>query len=579
MAYKKKISALLVGALAFGTGAFAPATFAEGECVASNLEELEVCLADASATSIITTDTIAISGEGTNTTLIINKDVNGGAGLNVFEISDGANVTLRGTGTITAGRYGAVVEGADLTIDGVTIDATNSGCYGVYARDNGRVTIESGMVVADYAAFAGNNTTGDMNFYIDGGQLISNRYPAIYMPGQVDLRMRNGTLTGGIVARMGQIEIEGGTINLQSTPVENDGIDQNYNGMPSVANEAITLLAGSYKSTNAEHGNDMNVRISGDRTRVNGDIVLYDLGNNAVGYEQNVNVTIEDGYLTGFKTKFTTDEIGFALKNGYTAGLNNEAGRIKVELWGGSYTTEPAEEDIAPGSEAELNAETGVYEIWPTKVDYKDDYFEELYNDDYAAYIDINSELIADRKATFSAEVVEDLSRLQITGDGELIGALDLDLLDRDGARIEINDVDMTVYIDIDEETYNMLSEYDKIEIAYFDENGVEIERLEATLNIQPDEFTDPETGETTNWAYYWIEFNTTHLSTYGIVGVNGDSETAEGGEAEGSSASTPQTGTVTMAGASASIAAVFTSVVIGIMTSVVSFAYLIRRR
>ena len=68
MAYKKKMSTLLVGALALGTGVFAPATFAEGECVASNLEELEACLADASATFVTTTDTIAVTGEGTNIT-------------------------------------------------------------------------------------------------------------------------------------------------------------------------------------------------------------------------------------------------------------------------------------------------------------------------------------------------------------------------------------------------------------------------------------------------------------------------------------------------------------------------------
>ena len=573
MTYKQLACALSVSALAIGAGVFVPAAWAEGVCEASNLEGLETCLADESADSITTTNTIVVTGESVDKTLVINKDITGASGKDVFHIEDGAKLTLRGSGTITAGRYGAIADGAELVIDGVRIEATNPASYGVYAKENGRVTIESGQVVADYAAFAGNNTTGDMNFYINGGQLISNRYPAIYMPGQVDLQMRGGTLTGGIVARMGQIVIEGGTINAQPTPVEGDGIDQNYSSMPSVADEAITLLAGSYKSANAEHGNSMNLTIGDGNAQINGDIVLYDLGNTAEGYEQDVNVQINGGRLTGFKTKFTEEEIGFNLKSGYTAGLNNDAGRITVEIWGGEFTAEPAEEDIAPGNEAELNTNTGTYEIYPINVDYNEDYFETLYNDDYATFIDINSEFIADRKADFTAEVV-DPSSLNLTGDGELIGALDLNIVDRNNVRIEVNDVDMTVYIDIDEDTYNQLAAYDKIQAVYFDDEGNEAERIDAELKVEHDEYVNPETGEEFSWSFYWIEFKTTHLSTYGIVGVN---EAASESESS-SEASTPDTGTVTMAGASASTAAIVTALVSGVLTAVVSFTYLYKK-
>ncbi|MBR3353356.1 hypothetical protein IKG49_02070 [Candidatus Saccharibacteria bacterium] len=560
---------LSAAALVAGSGVFAPAVWADGECVAADLEGLETCLADTESTSVTTTDTIVVSG--VQKTLLINKDINGVSGKDFINVTDGASLTLRGSGIITAGRYGARVDGAELMIDGVTISATNPTMYGVYALNNGRVTMESGQVVADYAAFAGNNTTGDMNFYIHGGQLISNRYPAVYMPGQVFLEMRGGTLSGGIVARMGQITIEGGTINVQSNPVEGDGLDVNYNGMPSMANEAITLIAGSYSSTTTDYGNSMNVSISGYNTQINGDIVLYDLGNTAAGFEQNVNVSIEDGRLTGFKTKYTEEEIGFALKSGYTAGLNNDAGRINVEITGGDFLVEPAEEDLVPGYEADLNEDTGVYEVWPKQVDYKDDYLEALYGD-YAVYVDFNSELIADRKADLAAETI-DPSELKLTGDGELIGAIDINMVDRDGVRIEVNDVDMRVYIDIDEDTYNQLAEYDKIEAVYFDEDGNEVERLEADLNAETYDYVDPITGESETWYFYWVEFSTTHLSTYGIVGVNEESEEAA------EEASAPETGVITMAGASAMNAAVVTAVVIGILTSVVSFAYLIRRR
>lgn len=580
--YKHLGCALSVVALLAGAGVFAPAVWADGECVASDLEGLETCLADAGADSITTTNTIVVSGEGIDKTLVINKNITGASGKDVFHIENGAKLTLRGSGMIAAGRYGAVADGAELVIDGVNIDATNSACYGVYAKDNGRVTMESGQVIADYAAFAGNNTTGDMNFYINGGLLKSNRYPAIYMPGQVDLVMRGGTLEGGIVARMGQIVIEEGTINQQANPVAGDGLDVNYSGMPSMANEAITLVAGSYKSATTDYGNDMNLTISGGNTRINGSVVLYDLGNTAEDFAQNVNVRIEGGVFTSFETKFTEEEIGFALRNGYTAGLNHEAGRINVELSGGQYTVEPDEEDILPGNEAEYDEDSGYYEIWPINVDYNDDWFEALYDDNYAVVVDIKSEFIADRKADLDVEVV-DPDSLHLTGSGELLGALDLNIVNRDNVRIEVNDVDMTIYIDIDEDVYEQLAAYDRIEVVYFDDERNEVERIDAKLENYHDEYVNPETGETFSWDYYWIEFNTNHLSTYGVVGVNENGGSEENGESEGAAAtdaaSSPETGTMTAQGSSAVSAALITAVAVGFMAMIASFAYLVRRK
>lgn len=562
MAYKRLTYALSVSALALGAGIFTPTALAEGECAASNLEELEVCLASADATSVTTSNTIVISGEGVDKTLIINKDIHGANSRDVFLIENGAKLTLRGSGAIYAGRYGAIADGAELIIDGVNIDASNTACYGVFAKNNGRVTMESGQVVADYAAFAGNNTTGDMNFYVNGGQLRSLRYPAIYMPGQVYLEVRGGTIDGGIVARMGQIQIEGGTINKQSNPVAGDGLDVNYGGMPSMADEAITLVAGSYKSTTTDFGNSMNVVISGNQTKINGDVVLYDLGNTAAGYEQDVNLRIEDGRLSGFKTKFTQDEIGFSLKSGYTAGLNNQEGRIKVELTGGSYTAEPNPDDIIPDSEAEYDEYTESYVIYPKRVDYQNGFIESNGDIDGQAYVFVefgDKELIADRKATLSATVVE-TEGLSLTGEGELIGAVDIDMLDRDGQIIEVKDNSLVIYFDIDEDTYNELKSYDELYAVYFNENGEEVERYRITLENEDD-----------RWFYFWFE--TSHLSTYGVVGVN-NGNVAEGGS-ESTSASAPNTGASTMAGTSASNAAIVTVAVAGVMTVIISLFYL----
>ena len=52
-----------------------------------------------------------------------------------------------------------------------------------------------------------------MNFTVNGGTLTAKYGPAIYMPGQVNLTITDGTLNGGISLRMGQVDISGGTIN------------------------------------------------------------------------------------------------------------------------------------------------------------------------------------------------------------------------------------------------------------------------------------------------------------------------------------------------------------------------------
>lgn len=567
MVHKKLVYALSIGALVLGVGISTHSAWAEGECMAANLAELEECLSDSSTGAIITTNTIVVSGEGTDKTLVINKNITGASGKDFLHIEDGAKLTLRGSGTITAGRYGAVADRSELVIDGVTIDATNPTCYGVFAKDNGVVTMESGQVIADYAAFAGNNTTGDMNFYINGGMLRSERYPAIYMPGQVNLEVLGGTIDGGIVARMGQISIEGGTINAQATPVENDGLDRNYNGMPSMAGEALTLIAGSYKSSTTDFGNSMNILINGSSTRFNGDIALYDLGNTASGYEQNVNVTVEDGVFTAFKTKFTEAEIGFALESGYTAGLNNAAGRISVELLGGSYTVSPDPEMIPIESEIELNTERGTYDILPKEIDYRNEVKKSDSTIDGQIGVTVvfgDNEFYDDRKATLSATEV-DKEGLTLSGKGELFGAFEVTLLNRNLREIEVKDNDLIIYVDIDQEIYDSLSAYDHLYAVYFDEEGNEAERNELTL-----------VNEEGQNYYFW--FKTTHLSTYGVVGVNDEAGVDEESSSSNAVASTPDTGTVTMAGASASTAAIVTALVTGILTAGISFTYLYKK-
>lgn len=90
--------------------------------------------------------------------------------------------------------------------------------------------------------------------------------------------------------------------------------------------------------------------------------------------------------------------------------------------------------------------------------------------------------------------------------------------------------------------------------------------------------------GETTTIEAYEkdgkIGFMNGGFSTFALTYEDVEDNSGEEAVAEGTTkVSSPETGTMTVAGASASVAAMATAIVIGVLTSIVSFAYLIRRR
>lgn len=590
--------ALSVAAMTLGSGVLAPAVFADGVTEVDTFAGLEAALASG-GTVKLTSDiqasfasdlgdvvhTHRLKLDGVNATLDLNGhsiEDNGGTECktfnakkkqytattcNMFELSNHANLTVTGSGAINAGRYAFSVGASDLVLNGATISATSPQAYGVYVFEGGSATINSGSITADYAAFAGNNVTGDMNFYVNGGTLSSVSYPAIYMPGQVYLTMTGGTLNGGIVARIGQIEISGGAVNGQSDYLSNDGLDKNAGGMPSMR-EGIALIAGGkYKSNNTEFGNNLALTVKGEAV-INDGINLYDLGYSDEGYEQNVTVKLEGGVISSFDTKFTNETIGFtpsiAYNNAsYVAGNNNATGRIDISISGGAYATEPDASEIADGYEPEQNTETGAWTILPKEENMADrGAMESDGTKEGALYGNaiFNQGFVTDRKAYFELATLDENEIealvLDSTAGGELILSFDASLWSNRDTTHVIEDVEgtsITIRVILTEEQYNKLKSYDSVKVAYFGDDGKEAERYDATLGIDGDD--------------YYVEFTTTHLSTYGVVGVNEED------------AASPETGTMTREGASVMSAAIITSVAVGLLVSIASFAYLIRRR
>ena len=274
------------------------------------------------------------------------------------------------------------------------------------------------------------------------------------------------------------------------------------------------------------------------------------------------NATIAEGI--NMTTKFGGDVTVYeGIING---GINAAAAAVNAEadnyvLLGGVYDVRPDDKYIPDNFEPDDNEAGEGFAIYPKVVDWSQHgggYIKTNSNDEnqVSATLEIGEYLPADRKATLSVvEVSLDSLTLDAIKGGELIGAVDINMLDRTPAVIDVKDNSLVIWFDIDEDTYNMLSSYDKLYAVYFDENGVEVERYEITLENEG----------------FWFE--TSHLSTYGVVGVNNEEPST--GEA---SASTPDTGTVTAAGASAMSAAIITAVAVGLLTSIISFAYLIRK-
>ena len=109
------------------------------------------------------------------------------AGSHTISVTGESSLTIEtssGEGKITAEKQ-IEVDSASLTLNSgeIEITGTSDKSYGIYVSNNGFVTVNNGTINSSYAALAGNNTTGDMNFEVNGGQLSAKNGPAIYMPG------------------------------------------------------------------------------------------------------------------------------------------------------------------------------------------------------------------------------------------------------------------------------------------------------------------------------------------------------------------------------------------------------------
>lgn len=253
-------------------------------------------------------------------------------------------LTVTGNGKITCANTPIRVNGnsAKLTVDSGTIEST--GDYGIYAMNGGSVVVNDGTLTASLAVLSGNNTTGDMNFEVNGGTLTSQLSEAIYMPGQVSLKVTGGTINGGISTRMGQITVTGGTINGMTGNTDSISDYYHYSGSAWIG-DAIYVLAGTYSSNNQQYQNSCNITISGGTINGNSQygLAVYKIG---TGSKQTVNVNITGGKFSGSKGAVAVVDSGFEHttcppNNTPHVSANPTNVTTSTSISGGYFTTDP----------------------------------------------------------------------------------------------------------------------------------------------------------------------------------------------------------------------------------------------
>lgn len=500
--------------------------------------------------SIVAENGAALSVDGSSISMTGGSIRGGDNGVN---LDDGAKFTMNG-GEISASTWVVTAyNDTEFTMNGGSLNTTGLNSIGV--SGNGTSNPENG------------NYGGNAKFNLNGGTINSNAL-GVYAP-QVGGKTTLGselTINAkecGVEVRAGELSVEGATITVDA----NAEYVFNPNGNGSTASGVAIAVAQhttkqAIKATISDGNFTAPVVFGESNPQKNDeeDIARVELaitggtfnatnGDPIVSSEDVVKFVSGGTYNKNLDSKYIAE--------GYVSAIDGDSYHYKV--------VDPNNMDN-PADEVDtyIDEETGeeVKYIAPKEIDYGDWWIEDGGAEEghVSATIEFGKTLVADRKAVLVAvETDTDGLTLDENKGGEMIGAVDIKMKDRNGKEIEVENNDLTVYFDIDAETHAKLAAYGKLYAVYF-ENGVEVERHEVYLS-NPDE------------EGYWFSFNTSHLSTYAVIGVDEEEEPAE------EEAATPDTGTVTAAGASASVAALMTAVAVGILTSIVSFAYLIRRK
>lgn len=493
-----------IGLLFVLGGIFAPSVVSAAETVFLECVKQEVCVLESDVTI---DEQITLEND-----LVL--DLNGHTITSTFQEAGKGNIGTSHTLTIKDSQGNG------------KFDASEAQGYAFYAYDGGTLILESGEIISKYAPFSGNNTTGDMNFIINGGTLTALEGAAIFMPGQGTLEINDGTLNGGINIRMGQVTINGGTI-INNNQKNIDPIEDYYKFPGNVwLSDAIAVLGGTYTSENSEYGNSLNMTINGGtfESKIGNALTIYALGR----VEQDLNLTINGGTFNGkeisvaIETPETLELKGTESEIAEYSKVNND---VKVVITDGSYSSN-VESLVADGYKVVEN--NGLYTVQPNLViatDDEDVTFEsdEPISNDYKLVVE--EEELANEEAVMESVNEQITTALEETKeellDSKLVATYDISVKDSNDQVVKLENGNYAISIKV---TEDQVKGYNAFKVVYINDEGEVAEILDAVL------------------ANGVITFETTHLSTYAIIGYNTVTLTEDGDDVIGDGTDTPTT-------------------------------------
>lgn len=504
---------------------------------------------------------------------------NSGEGFAVKVAADGAfemnGGEIRSPEEALSGYYGVFASGAG-TIDLNAGSVTTNGTAAWIKTGAAVINIKSGVVLTGTTGkdleISTTTATGTVtgvtlkDAAIAGAVVLNN----VTITGDLDVKGGERTLSGVTVG--GAMNITAGTTTVENVTVT--GLTSVTGGTTTFGNGAVlngglayqasynanlTINEGAEINGFTQTGKSMNMNYTDKDTKEKVSTAVDSYGS----------LTINGGTFTGSFSVPTAEQIeqSNTARENFVNDYNEHSTASKPityvpyaiapEISGGTFAVEPSADAIMPGNEAELN-DNGTYEIYPINIDYNNDYIED--GGEAAGHVSTTLEfygsLIADRKATLSATTI--LGNLQVdeAKGGTVLYGVDVKMLNRDGEEIIILGNDLGIFFDLSDADAEVMKSYDELYAVYF-VNGVETERYPAVLM-----------GEA---GGYWIQFETHHLSEYGIVGVN-NATPAPTPDEEGDSTGAPDTGRFTMIEASAKGASMVMAMMVGMIVSFGTF-------
>lgn len=201
---------------------------------------------------------------------------NGASNVGYAVYADNAEVEMSGGAIIAKGQYMTkddsvfginLRNGSSATVTGGSISSTT---YGVVVYYNSAFTLDGGEITATWFAISGNNLAPAADITVKSGSATSTEAVAIYMPSQGSLTVSGGHIKGlaAIDARMGEIEISGGT--LESTATEFKALTKKPGGVAVYDGSVVLFNVEMYVNDNnttsrptGDGNNDFNAVVTG----------------------------------------------------------------------------------------------------------------------------------------------------------------------------------------------------------------------------------------------------------------------------------------------------------------------------